>query len=124
MRLFTRNSNDWTAKMASLAREVSMLPVKTAWLDGEVVMLGDDGLPKFNALQNAFDSTRIEDITYFVFDILYLDGKDLRSLEFRDRRAVLEQRFAVYDQGRVRLSQTFDTDGADSTWRASARPAG
>lgn len=55
-RLFTRNGNDWTAKMESLAREVSRLRAKTAWLDGEVVVLGDDGVPSFNALQNAFDS--------------------------------------------------------------------
>ena len=108
----TRNGNDWTAKMESLAREVSMLPVKSAWFDGEVVVLGDDGLPKFNALQNAFDSAGTEDITYFMFDVLYLNGKDLRGLEFRERRAVLEQLFADYDQGRVRLSQTFDADGA------------
>ena len=62
-RLFTRNGNDWTAKMESLARQVSLLPAKTAWLDGEVVVLGDDGLPKFNALQNAFDSAGTEHIT-------------------------------------------------------------
>src|SRR4030095_12824802 len=112
VQLFTRNANDWTAKMESLAREVSLLPAKTAWLDGEVVVLGDDGLPKFNALQNAFDSAGTEHIVYFVFDVLYLNGKDLRGLESRDRRAVLEQLFTDYDQGRVRLSQTFDADGA------------
>jgi bifunctional non-homologous end joining protein LigD len=111
-RLYTRNGNDWTAKMESLTREVSLLPVKTAWLDGEVVVLGDDGLPKFNALQNAFDRAGTEHIVYFVFDVLYLNGRDLRGLEFRERRAVLEQLFAGYDQPRVRLSQTFDADGA------------
>ena len=110
--LFTRNDNDWTAKMESLAREVSLLPVKTAWLDGEVAVLGDDGLPKFNALQNAFDSAGTEHIVYFVFDVLYLNGRDLRGLAFRERRAVLEQLFADYDPPRVRLSQTFDADGA------------
>jgi bifunctional non-homologous end joining protein LigD len=93
--------------MESLAREVSRLPAKTAWLDGEVVVLGDDGVPNFNALQNAFDSAGTEHITYFAFDVLYLNGKDLRSLEFRERRAALEQLFANYDQDRVRLSQTF-----------------
>ena len=110
-RLFTRNGNDWTAKMETLARQVSNLAAKTAWLDGEVVVLGEDGLPKFNALQNAFDSGATERIVYFVFDVLYLNGKDLRDIEFRERRAVLEQLFADYDQGRVRLSQTFDADG-------------
>ena len=60
VRLFTRNSNDWTAKMASLAREVAALPVESAWLDGEVVVLGEDGIPVFNTLQNAFDKRGTE----------------------------------------------------------------
>jgi bifunctional non-homologous end joining protein LigD len=111
-RLFARNGNDWTAKMESLAREVSRLPAKTAWLDGEVVVLGDDGVPNFNALQNAFDSAGTKHLTYFVFDLLYMNGKDLRPLQFRERRAALEKLFANYDQDRVRLSQTFDADGA------------
>src|SRR3979490_2695609 len=44
VRLFSRNENDWTAKMQSLAREVARLPVETAWLDGEVVVMGDNGV--------------------------------------------------------------------------------
>jgi len=109
-RLFTRNGNDWTTKMETLARQVSLLPAKTAWLDGEVVVLGDNGLPKFNALQNAFDSAGTEHIVYFVFDLLYLDGKDLRTLDLSSRRAALEDLFADYDQGRVRLRQAFDRE--------------
>jgi bifunctional non-homologous end joining protein LigD len=111
-RLFTRNGNDWTSKMESLAREIATLPAQTAWLDGEVVVLGDNGVPSFNALQNAFDKDGTEQITYFVFDLLYLDGKDLRNLEFRERRALLEGVFAAQDHERVRLSQIFDADGA------------
>jgi len=110
-RLFTRNSNDWTAKMASLAREVAALRIDTAWLDGEVVVLGEGGIPDFNALQNAFDQRGTEAIIYFVFDLLYLDGRDLRGLEFRQRRELLEGLFAEHDQGRVRLAQTFAADG-------------
>lgn len=111
-RLFTRNGNDWTAKLQSLARELARLSVNSAWLDGEVVVLGANGIPDFNALQNAFDTAGTEDITYFVFDVLYLDGRDLRALAFRERRAMLETLFAGYDGDRVRLSQTFDADGA------------
>jgi len=111
VRLFTRNRNDWTAKMASLAMEVATLPVETAWLDGEVVVLGEGGIPDFNALQNAFDNRGTEAITYFVFDLLYLNGRDLCGLEFRQRRELLEALFAGHDQWRVRLAQTFATDG-------------
>ena len=55
VRLFTRKGNDWTDKMPTLARELAKIPVESAWLDGEVVVLAANGLPDFNALQNAFD---------------------------------------------------------------------
>lgn len=105
VRLFTRNQNDWTAKMESLAAAVAELPVESAWLDGEAVVLNADGVPDFNALQNAFDKIGTENIVYFVFDLLYLNGKDLRSLEFTARRSQLEALFADHDEGRVRLSK-------------------
>ena len=78
-RLYTRKGNDWTEKMESLAREVSGLPVDSAWLDGEAVILGEDGIPNFNALQNAFDRLSTEHIVYFVFDVLYLTAKTCGS---------------------------------------------
>ncbi len=68
--------------------------------------------PHFNQLQNAFDKKGTEAITYFVFDVLFLDGKDLRSLPLRERRAILETLLADVDSDCVRLSQTFEADGA------------
>jgi len=112
VKLLTRNENDWTAKMQSLAREVARLRLKTAWLDGEVVVMGGNGIPDFNALQNAFDKKGTEGLTYFVFDVLWLDGKDFRAQPFSERRAALESLFAGYESDRVRMSQTFDADGA------------
>ncbi len=111
VRLFTRNGNDWTDKMASLAGQVALLPFETAWLDGEVVVLGEDGLPNFNALQNAFDHVGTENITYFVFDLLYLNGSDVRGLPFSKRREMLEELFNGHESSRVRLSQIFEADG-------------
>ena len=110
VRLFTRNENDWTSKMVSLAQELAALPAETAWFDGEVVVLGENGIPNFHALQNAFDTRGTESLTYFVFDLLYLNGKDLRGLEFRQRRELLAALFAEHDSERVRLSRTFDAD--------------
>jgi hypothetical protein len=111
VRLFTRNGNDWTTKMLRLANDVAAFAVKNAWLDGEVVVLGDTGIPDFNALQNAFDGKNTDGLTYFVFDLLYLNSDDLRPLQFRQRRALLEELFHDYS-GDVRLSQTFNVDGA------------
>jgi len=110
-RLFTRNENDWTDRMPALAREVAALPAKSAWLDGEIVVLGDNGLPDFNALQNAFDKRRTDAITYFVFDLLYLDGRDLRSEPLSARREALRMILADLTNPCIRLSETFDTDG-------------
>jgi len=111
VRLVTRNGNDWTAKMPRLAKEVGKFAVEDAWLDGEAVILGETGIPDFNALQNAFDGKNTDGLTYFVFDLLYLNGEDLRPLQFRQRRAMLEELFEEYS-GDIRLSQTFDVDGA------------
>jgi bifunctional non-homologous end joining protein LigD len=111
VRLFTRNGNDWTAKMPRLVRDLKGLPADSAWLDGEVVVMGDNGVPDFNALQNAFDGNSTNSLTYFVVDLLFLNGTDLRPLELRQRRALLAEVYATYE-GDVRLSQTFDADGA------------
>ena len=109
--LYTRNGNDWTKRMDSLARDIGSLELDTAWLDGEVVALDKDGLPSFNALQNAFDKAGTEDIVFFVFDLIYLNGDDLRQVPFSGRREMLESLFAGGDRGRVRLSQIFHADG-------------
>lgn len=113
VRMFTRSGNDWTDKMSSLARELASIPVDSAWFDGEIVVQQANGLPDFNALQNAFDAKQGSDaMTYFVFDALWLDGSDLRSMPFSERREVLETVLGRHEQERVRLSATFDADGA------------
>ena len=58
VRLITRNGNDWTDKMPTLAAAVAQLGLERAWLDGEIVVLNDKGVPDFNALQNALDARR------------------------------------------------------------------
>src|SRR5258706_13623864 len=55
VRLFTRNGNDWTAKMPALVDAIKELGLRSAWLDGEIVVMGKNNVPSFQALQNAFD---------------------------------------------------------------------
>jgi bifunctional non-homologous end joining protein LigD len=78
--LITRGGHDWTDRMKDLKKSLAGLPVDTAWFDGEVVVLNSGGLPDFNALQNAFDRRSTTNLTYFVFDLLYLNGYDLREV--------------------------------------------
>jgi len=94
VRLFTRNGNDWTAKLKHIAAALATLALDNAWLDGEIVMLDANDRPSFQLLQNAFESSRTEKIQFFLFDIPYLNGFDLRSTRLDERRRVLEQLLA------------------------------
>ncbi|HEY6514363.1 MAG TPA: DNA ligase D [Burkholderiaceae bacterium] len=109
-RLFTRNGHDWSSKMPLLVDELHALGLKGTWLDGEVVVLGPDGLPRFNALQNAFDGKATRDITYFVFDVPWFEGHDLRAAPLRERRALLEAFLERHASEHVRFSAAFDAD--------------
>ena len=120
VRLFTRNGNDWTDKMRGLADELASLPVGNAWLDGEAVVLNDKGVPDFNALQNAFDRSREQSIVYFAFDVLFIDGVDLRPRPQSERSARLRGLLATHSCSRVRVSEAFDADGATALRSACA----
>ncbi len=111
-RLFTRGGHDWTSKMPSLAKAVEALGIESGWLDGEIVVLSKAGIPDFNALQNAIDSATASEIEYFVFDLPYFNGRDLRKVPLRDRRALLRQRVEAKPNDRVHLSQDFDATPA------------
>ncbi|MGZ8422695.1 MAG: DNA ligase D [Nitrospira sp.] len=91
--LWTRNGHDWSAKLPHIAAAAGDLPVKTAWLDGEVVALLPDGRVSFQTLQNAFDSHSDSNLVYFVFDLLYLDGYDLRPAPLIERKRLLSALF-------------------------------
>ncbi|MEY4563655.1 MAG: ATP-dependent ligase [Pseudomonadota bacterium] len=110
--LITRGGHDWTAKMPSLAKALKALDLRSAWLDGEIVVFNEHGLPDFNALQNAFDRSRTASIVYFVFDLLFLDGHDLREQPLQARRALLKQLLADVKDEPVRFSADFEADAA------------
>ena len=63
--LYTRSGHNWTAKLGSLATELKELKITSGWLDGEVVMLGADGMPDFGALQNAFETASTNELRYY-----------------------------------------------------------
>lgn len=86
----SRNQQDWTARLGPLVEAAAKLPVQQALLDGEVVALRPDGTSDFQALQNVFREGRVKELHYFVFDLMHLDGEDLRSLPLEERKARLE----------------------------------
>lgn len=107
VRLYTRKGNDWTQKLPLLARAIQSLGLKRAWLDGEIVVLGKDGVPDFQALQNAFESSRVDQIQYFLFDLPYFEGYDLRRTPLSERRALLRRLLAERANGLLHFSEDF-----------------
>jgi bifunctional non-homologous end joining protein LigD len=86
-------------------------------LDGEVVVLGARGVPDFGALRSAIWHEP-ERLFYYAFDLLYLNGFDLRGARLVDRRRVLGELIAHQPGGRIRLSETINTTGAAlELWR-------
>ncbi len=108
VQLITRGGHDWTNKMPAIARDLETLGLKSAWLDGEVVVLNAAGVPDFNALQNAFDRKSTSALTYFVFDAPYLNGYDLRDQRFLTRKDALRQAMAGKVTEHVRFTEHFD----------------
>jgi len=107
VQLFTRNGHDWTAKMPQQAEALAALGLESAWLDGEVVVPNEDGTPDFQALQNAFEVGRSGTIIYYLFDLPYLNGMDLREVPLEERRAALSQVLEHNDNDLLRFSADF-----------------
>ena len=91
---FTRNGLDWSKKLAGTVKALSTLGLKNCWLDGEIVVADEDDRPSFQLLQNAFSSGQTQDIHYYLFDVLFADGRDLRAQSWAARRVVLDALFA------------------------------
>lgn len=108
VRLFTRNGHDWTDRLRPIADAVASLGLRRAWVDGEIVVLDDDGAPDFNRLQNAIDTGHDDKIVYFAFDLPYDSGLDLRAVPLESRRARLAAVFEKAPPGPVRFSPSFD----------------
>ena len=88
-RVLTRNGLDWTDRFEPLAEAAAALPATSALLDGEAVVLGDDGLSDFGLLQEALASKQAGRVVFEAFDVLYLDGFDLRGETLLRRKDLL-----------------------------------
>jgi bifunctional non-homologous end joining protein LigD len=112
VQLLTRTGLDWTRRMRSIAAEVAKLPAESAIVDGEVVVLSADGTTSFANLQASFREGVRHPLTYFVFDLLHLNGHNLRGLEFIQRKQILASLFAGTESETLRLNEHIDSDGA------------
>jgi bifunctional non-homologous end joining protein LigD len=111
--LLTRSGLDWTDRFgATLAKALGDLPCDTALIDGEVVALGDNGLSSFSALQEALSEGRTGQLVFFAFDLLHLDGEDLRADPLLARKERLEALFqTIKGETPLRYSEHFIEPG-------------
>ena len=86
VKLLTRTGLDWTQKYPGIAKAVAGLDARRAYLDGELCGVGSDGITSFNIVQLASDSGNAAALVFFLFDLLHLDGEDLRLRPLIERK--------------------------------------
>lgn len=97
-RIVSRNGRDWSEPLSALAIAAAALPVESAVLDGEVVIVRADGSSDFQALQNYLADGRADGVlAYYLFDLPYLDGHDLSRTPLLERKQALRALLADAD---------------------------
>lgn len=103
IRLITRAGLDWTKRYGSLQQAFRKLPCKEAIIDGEIVVPDDNGVTSFAALQLALSDGESHKLVFYAFDLLYLDGWDLRAARLDKRKELLSALLAGHAGGRSAL---------------------
>jgi bifunctional non-homologous end joining protein LigD len=111
-RVFSRRGNDWTERFESIAHAAVRLPVTLAVIDGEVIVATPDGLSDFNALQTELANERSDRMTFYAFDLLYVDGFDLRRAPLVERKNALARILAKEPRGRFLYADHVELEGA------------
>jgi bifunctional non-homologous end joining protein LigD len=118
VRLWSRSNRDVSREYPELASIAEHLNAREAWLDGEIVVLDEDGRSNFEKLQLRFGVQEPSErliaqvpVVYYVFDILYCDGYDLRRVPLIERKNFLKQ--VLREGGRVRYSDHVIENGKE-----------
>ncbi len=112
VRLLTRKQQDWTHRFKPVAAAVAALPAETALLDGEVVVEDERGISNFSLLQTDLKDGRTDRFVYYVFDLLYLDGRDLTGAPLMERKAAQARLLkGAGKTGVIRYTDDFDEAG-------------
>jgi bifunctional non-homologous end joining protein LigD len=109
-RLVTRNGHDWTDRMPAVARETGKLLVQSALVDGELVALDNNSISSFPALQAALSEGNDGSLFFYLFDLLHLNGWDLRPCALVERKRVLSGLSSW--KGMLRYSDHHEGDAA------------
>ncbi|MEA2930035.1 MAG: bifunctional non-ous end joining protein LigD, partial [Hyphomicrobiales bacterium] len=113
VKLLTRKALDWTSKFKPVASALAELDAQSALIDGEIVVVDDESISNFSALQDALKTGK-SNFIYYVFDLLHLDGADLTGKPLVERKAALAKLLRGHDRdGVVRLSDHFEVSGSE-----------
>jgi bifunctional non-homologous end joining protein LigD len=108
--IYTRSGLNWTKRFPTIAQAMAHLPATEAILDGEVISTEENGKANFSQLQDDLSKSRYDRMVFYAFDLLYLEGYDLRASPLIERKQLLQQ--LLTNEGPIRFSEHFDTDGA------------
>jgi bifunctional non-homologous end joining protein LigD len=107
VRIFTRRGLDWTTKYRDLAKAAAELEVESAIIDGEIIVVNEAGLSDFAALRKAI-TRRQHDLYFVAFDLLHLNGRNLRDMALEERREILAG--IIEPGGRIQFSEALPGD--------------
>jgi bifunctional non-homologous end joining protein LigD len=108
-KIFTRRGHDWTHRFKKVAHDAWRIKVSSAVVDGEIVVPAVDGTTDFSVLQNELKGKSMS-IVLVAFDLLYLNGRDIRKLPLIQRKAELKKILTDTD---VQFSESFEIDGRE-----------
>lgn len=110
--LFTRKGLNWTHKYKSIQKELERIKVDNAVMDGEIVVLDKKGRSDFQLLQENIKKQK-EPFIYYVFDLLALNGRDLRDEPLKERKELLKRLLADNRQPHIRYSEHWTEPGGE-----------
>ena len=111
-RLITRSGLDWTRKFPIIAKALEKTRIKSGWLDGEIVVPDENGLSSFSGLQRALSDGDDRRMVFYLFDLPYLNGRDLRDLPLVQRKQLLRDTlFAKKANGVLAYSEHHEAEG-------------
>jgi len=111
VKLLTRKGLDWTDKFPTVAAAIAKLSADTALIDGELVSEDAAGISRFSLLQQDLSSGRHDRMVFYAFDLLHLDGFDLRLLALRERKTALAKLIGHKARGALRFSESLTESG-------------
>jgi bifunctional non-homologous end joining protein LigD len=108
-KIFTRRGHDWTHRFKKIANDAWRIRVSSAVLDGEIVVPAADGTTDFSVLQNELKGRSTKTVLV-AFDLLYLNGQDLRKVPLFQRKAELKK---IVDGTDIQFSDSFKIEGPE-----------